>query len=154
MRLGVDHLRREVVECTAHGGAPGGGRVDGPAEVGNLQITLHVEEEVLGLDVPVDDLLGVAILEGLGHLVDVLGAAALVVAAAGHLLQLLVHLATRGVLQDEVDTRLVVEVAEHAQNVLVSKMIKLKVFKNVLMMCGHDGEDGEMLNACTSQSDR
>ncbi len=39
------------------------GRVHGPAEVGDLQLALHAEQQVLGLDVPVDHVLGVAIHE-------------------------------------------------------------------------------------------
>ena len=57
----LNHLRGQVVESAAHGGAPAAGRVHGPPEVGDLEVTLHVEEEVLGLDVAVDHLHRVAI---------------------------------------------------------------------------------------------
>ena len=36
-----------------------------PAKVGNLQIALQIDQEVLWLDVPVDDLFRVAIVEGI-----------------------------------------------------------------------------------------
>ena len=57
----LNHLRGQVVESAAHGGAPAAGGVHGPPEVGDLEVALHVEEEVLGLDVAVDHLHRVAV---------------------------------------------------------------------------------------------
>ena len=63
----LNHLRGQVVESAAHGGAPAAGRVHGPPEVGDLEVALHVEEEVLGLDVAVDHLHRVAVGQGLDN---------------------------------------------------------------------------------------
>ena len=63
----LNHLRGQVVESAAHGGAPAAGRVHGPPEVGDLEVALHVEEEVLGLDVAVDHLHRVAVRQGLDN---------------------------------------------------------------------------------------
>ena len=63
----LNHLRGQIVESAAHGGAPAAGRVHGPPEVGDLEVALHVEEEVLGLDVAVDHLHGVAVGQGLDN---------------------------------------------------------------------------------------
>ena len=57
----LNHLRGQIVESAAHGGAPAAGRVHRPPEVGDLEVALHVEEEVLGLDVAVDHLHRVAV---------------------------------------------------------------------------------------------
>ena len=51
---------------------PGGGRVHRPPEVGDLQLSLQSEQQVLGLDVSVDHLARVAVLERVSHLGDVL----------------------------------------------------------------------------------
>lgn len=37
------------------------GGVHRPAKVGNLQLALHAQQQVLGLDIPVDDVLRVAV---------------------------------------------------------------------------------------------
>ena len=63
----LNHLRGQVVESAAHGGAPAAGRVHGPPEVGDLEVALHVEEEVLGLDVAVDHLHRMAVRQGLDN---------------------------------------------------------------------------------------
>ena len=63
----LNHLRGKVVKSAAHGGAPAAGRVHGPPEVGDLEVALHVEEEVLGLDVAVDHLHRVAVGQGLDN---------------------------------------------------------------------------------------
>ena len=51
VRGSVDHLRGQVVEGAAHRGSAGGGRVDRPAKVGDLEVALHVQEQVLRLDI-------------------------------------------------------------------------------------------------------
>ena len=91
----------------------------GPPEVGDLEVTLHVEEEVLGLDVPVDHVHGVAVGQGLGHLSDVLAGGRFIKLSSRPLLESLVHFSSRGELQHEVDPRLVPEVSEQSENVVV-----------------------------------
>jgi hypothetical protein len=46
--------------------------VDGPAKVGELEFAVDAEQEVLGLDVAVDDVLAVQVRERVGHLRDIL----------------------------------------------------------------------------------
>ena len=56
VEVSFDHLRREVVESAAHRRASRGRRVDTPAEVGDLQVALHVQQKVFRLDITVNDL--------------------------------------------------------------------------------------------------
>ena len=56
MQGALDHLGREVVECPAHRPAAAVGRVHRPPEVRDLDVALGVQQQVLGLNVPVDDL--------------------------------------------------------------------------------------------------
>ena len=63
--LALDHLRGQVVQGPAHGGPPGAGGVHRPPEVGDLEVALHVQQQVLRLDVSVDHLHGVAVTQGL-----------------------------------------------------------------------------------------
>jgi hypothetical protein len=72
--LVLDHLGGEVVEGPAEGRAARRGRVHGPAKVGDFDVALVAEEEVLGLDVAVDHVLPVAVVERLGDGADVLRA--------------------------------------------------------------------------------
>ena len=116
----LDHFGREVVESATQGVAPGGGGVDGPAKVGNLDLALGTDEEILGLDVAVDDVLLVAVGQGLAEVGDVPGRSALGEAAAVG--QLLVQLPAGTVLEDEVDALGIVKVAEHAEDVTVAQV--------------------------------
>ena len=87
-----------------------------------LTLTLHVEEEVLWLDVPVDDLHGVTVGQRLGHLFDVLASSWLVKFLSLRLLKTFVHLPTGSILKDQVDFCLVVKVSKETQNVRMSQM--------------------------------
>ena len=71
MLLALDHLGREVVERAAERRATIARRVHAPAKVANLELAVDPEEEVLGLDVAVDDVLRVQVAERVGHLGDV-----------------------------------------------------------------------------------
>ena len=71
----LDHLGWEVIEGAAEGGPPVTGGVYAPAEIANLELAVDAQEEILGLDISVDDVLGVEIGERVGHLIDVDGAA-------------------------------------------------------------------------------
>ena len=51
---------------------PGGGCVNRPAKICDLQLPIGPQQQVLWFDVPVDHLLGVAIVEGISQLHDVL----------------------------------------------------------------------------------
>ncbi len=51
---------------------PRAGRVDGPAEIGDLQLPVDANQDVLRFDVPIDHVLRVAILQGVRHLEHVL----------------------------------------------------------------------------------
>ncbi len=68
----LHHLGSQVVKRPTERGAPGGGGVDGPAKVRNLDVSLHADKQVLWFDVPVDHLLGVAVDEGVSQLSYVL----------------------------------------------------------------------------------
>ena len=94
------HLGGQVIEGTAERLPPGVGRVDAPAEIGNLQLALDADEEVLGLDVAVNHVLLVAVHQRPGQRRDVGGGAPL--AEPLRLLELLVQLSAGGVLEDQV----------------------------------------------------
>jgi len=82
-----------------------------------ISVSLHVQEQVLWLDIPVDHLLGVAVGQGSTHLPDVLSAPGLVEPAPGMFRQGLVHLNPGSTLKDEVDPGDYVEVSEQSKNV-------------------------------------
>ena len=67
-------------------------------------------------------LLAMAVREGVGHLVDVLGRDSLLKPALGLLLQVLVKLALGRELEYEVDSALVVEISEETENVRVPEV--------------------------------
>ena len=116
----LDHFGGKVVQSAAQGVAAGGGGVDRPAEVGDLDLALGADEEVLRLDVAVDDVLLVAVGQGLAEVGNVPGRGALGEAAAVG--QLLVQFASGTVLEDEVDPLGVEEVAEHAEDVAIAQV--------------------------------
>ena len=95
-------------------------RESAPAEVGDLELAVEAEEQILGLDVPVDDVLLVAVIERAGHVEDVLGRFRLGEAELDG--ELLIKFSARRELEDEVDALLVPEVAVHAQNVPVHEV--------------------------------
>ena len=70
--LALDHLRRQVVKGSAECRAPRMRRVHRPTKVCNLELAPEVEQQVLGLNVAVDHVLGVAIVERAGQRLDVL----------------------------------------------------------------------------------
>jgi hypothetical protein len=70
--LVLDHLGRQVVERATERGAAGGGRVHRPAKVRDLDLAAVAQQEVLGLDVAVDDVLRVAVVQRVGEGGDVL----------------------------------------------------------------------------------
>ena len=72
-------------------------------------------------DVPVDDVLGVEVVEGVGHLADIDGAAALREGTV--LYKLLVKLALAGKLEHEENALLVVEVAVEAEHIRISEVL-------------------------------
>jgi len=118
----LDHLGRKVVQRSAHRRSPRRRRVNGPPEIGDFKIAFCVEEQVLRFNIPVDHFFAVAVSQGVRHLADVFGRRGVVEAAVGLLLHRLVHLAARRELEDEIDARFVVEVAEQAEDVGVAEM--------------------------------
>ena len=76
-------------------------RVHAPPKVGDLHVAAQPDQQVFGLDVAVDDVLGVAVAQRAREARDVRRGARL--GEAPRALQLLVQLAARGVLEDEVD---------------------------------------------------
>jgi len=117
---GLDHLRGQVVEGTAHGLATAVWRVHAPAKVGNLDLAVDPDQDVLGLDVPVDDVLPVQVLERRRHLRDVLGR--LPLGEAVFAAQVLVQLSLAGKLENEEHPLAVVEMPVQLQDVGVAKV--------------------------------
>ena len=61
----LHHFWGQVVESPTHRGSPGRRSVHGPAEVCDLDVSLHTHQKILRLDVSVDDLLAVAVGQGI-----------------------------------------------------------------------------------------
>ena len=118
--LPLNHLRGQVVQGPTQRLSARRRRVDRPPKISNLQLTLRAQQQVLWLDVTVDDVLLVAVPEGGRHLEDELGGLAFGEAALVG--QMLVELAVGGILQNEVDALVIVEVAVHSQDVLVAEV--------------------------------
>lgn len=122
VRLALDHLGREVVQRATQRRAPVAGRVHTPAKVGNLHLAADADQQVLGLDVTVDDVLRVQVLQRVGNLRNVPRGRRLVKAPVRHLGQDLEQLAAPGKLEHHENAPLVVEVAKHAQHVGVPQV--------------------------------
>ena len=84
----------------------------GPAEVRDLQLAVQSQEQVLGLDVTMNNMLLVAVAESSSHLEDV--SRRFLFAEPTLRREALVELAAGGVLEDQIDALLVPEVAVHA----------------------------------------
>lgn len=137
MLAALDHLGGQVVERAAEGGAPIAGRVHAPAEIANLELAVDTQEEILWLDVPMNDVLGVEVGERIGHLIDVDGAAPLREGAV--LCELLVELALSGKLEHEEDALLIVEITVKTEDVWVSEvLLDLDLATDLLLHSGLD----------------
>ena len=89
---------------------------------------LVAEEQILGLDVPVNHVLLVAIVQRISKGANVLRAAALTKPTATLVVdQVAIQLAVRRILQNEVHSLLVPEVAKQAQDVLVAVGVDIPV---------------------------
>ena len=60
-----NHLWGQVIQRAAEGVSPRCWRMDRPPEIRDLQCVFQANQDILRLDVPMDDVLGVAILDGL-----------------------------------------------------------------------------------------
>lgn len=143
----LDHLRCEVVERTAES-ATTSRRTgnDGPAKVRKFDVTVLGEEDVLGLEVPVDDVLLVTVDEGLCDLSDVAGSLGLREAAL--LLETAKEFSFGGVLHEDVDVGVVVKVTEHPEDVLVAQVgldldLTSELLSHLIILDGIDGQDLE-----------
>ena len=115
-----DHFGWKVVEGSAECCATRCRGVDGPTEVCELEIAVQADEDVLWLDVAVDDVLCVAVVDGVAHLDDVVCRRLLVesFSVAEHFEEL----TARCVLDDEVDASLVPEEPVEADDVRVAQL--------------------------------
>ena len=116
----LDHLRREVVKGTAEGLPPVVGGVHTPPEIRNLDLAVNTDEDVLGLNVPVDDVLAVQVAESRRHLGNILGRLGL--GETVLLAEVLVQLALARELEDQEDAFAVMEVTEELEDVGVAEV--------------------------------
>lgn len=121
VHLLLHDLRWEVIQRPAHRLAPISRRVHAPPEICNLQLTIQAYEDVLRLDIPMHDMLGVQVQQRVRHLVYIPRTAA--VAKAPLLSQLFIQLAFGGELEHKEDARGVVEVAVESQDVGVAQVL-------------------------------
>lgn len=92
--------------------------VDGPAEISNLQLSPRPKQQILRLNVPVNNVLFVAIPEGRRHFQNELRRLPLrKVALIG---KVLVELSMGSVLKNQVDAFVVIKITIHAQDIFVS----------------------------------
>lgn len=131
--------------------------MDRPAEVGDLEVVVEADEEVLRLDVPVDDVLAVAVEQRAGQLRDKCGRCALVKVLP--VLEDLVELPLGGIFEDEVDTGVIVEVAEEAEDVGVPQVgldlnlsAQLVLHVGLLQLLLRAAEAGEGVAGCVGDS--
>lgn len=115
----LNHLRGQVIECAAQCRPTISWCVDRPSKIGNLELAVETDENVLGLEVAVDDVLRMAIVQGMCEGGDVACGARLVEFGT---VELLVQFSSCGEFEDEKDPSLVVEVSEESQNVGMSEM--------------------------------
>lgn len=135
LAAGPDHLGRQVIERAAQRLAPVIRRVHAPPEIGNLDLPVDAHEDILGLDIPMDNVLAVEVAQRRSHLRNVLRGLPLgepVLAA-----QVLVQLALAGELEDQKDALAVVEVAVQLEDVGVSQVaLDLNLAANLLLNAG------------------
>jgi hypothetical protein len=112
-----NHLRRKVIQSSAHSLSPPPWRVDTPPEIGNLELTPMVEKEVLRFDVTVDDVLLVKVVKGVGKLTNELGCEWFW--EFPHSRQVSIEFTFLCKLQDKIDPLGVMEVGVHSQNILM-----------------------------------
>jgi len=91
-----------------------------PAEIADFDLAVDADEDVLGLDVAVHDVLLMQVLQRAGHLRDVLRG--LPLGEFAGFAQVLVQLAFAGELEDQEDALAVVEVSVQAQAVRVREV--------------------------------
>lgn len=143
----LDHLRSEIVECTTESTtASRGTRDDGPTKVREFDVTVLGEEDVFGLEVPVDDVLLVAVDESLCDLSDVAGSLGL--REATLLLETTKELSFGGVLHEDVDVGVVIKVAKHPEDVLMAQVgldldLSSELLSHLIIFDGIDGQDLE-----------
>lgn len=114
-RARFNHLWREVIEGTAHGLSSAVGGMHTPAKVGNLEFAMDTDQNILGLDVAVNDVLPVQITQGRRHLGNVLGR--LPLGEAVFFAQVFIELSLAGKLEDQKDALAIVKVAKELENV-------------------------------------
>ena len=121
MLAAFDHLGGEVVESAAECGAPVTGRMHAPAKIANLELAVDAQEKILGLDISMDDVLGVEVGKSVGHLINVDRAPPLRETTV--LCELLIELAFAGKFEHEKDALFVVEITVKAEDVWVSEVL-------------------------------
>ena len=117
----IDHLRWQVIQRTAHSPPPVVGTVGAPTEIRELYGTLGIEQ-VLWLDIPVNDLLGVQVLQCLDDLVNVVSGPYLIEPPLWSFHELLVYLASSGKLQNQIDFLLIPEEAVESADIFMPEM--------------------------------
>ena len=106
--------------------------MDGPSEIGDFHLLAEAEKEILGLDVAMNDFLGMTIDHGVEEFGHVRRCPRLVEFALG--LQHLVEFALGGEFQDEIHARLVVEIAVESEDVGVTEVRLNLDFATQLML--------------------
>lgn len=119
--LSFNHFWWKIIQSSAHCLPSVSRGVDTPAKVSNLEFPVYTEEQVLGLDIAMDNVLAMEVHQRVGHLVDV--ARAPLLTELAELAQLSVKLSLAGELEHEEDTLLIMEVAVEAEDVGVAQVL-------------------------------
>lgn len=129
---GLDHLWGKVVESSAHGLPPVVRGMDTPSKVGNLELAVDANQDILRLDVSMDDMLSMEIPKSRCHLGNVVSGLPLwepVLAT-----KMLVQLALSGKLENQKDALAVMEVAIQLEDVGVPQIaLNLNLSSNLLL---------------------
>jgi hypothetical protein len=118
--MAFDHLRREAIQCSTWGCAPGRGRMYRSSEIGNFKLSTRANQTIFWFDVAVDHVFRVAVRNGITQFHNVLCRSALVKTVA--LAEQSEQFTVGGIFKNDVDSHLVIEIAIKAKDVGVVYM--------------------------------
>lgn len=121
MLLPLHHLRRQIIQRPAQRRPSIARSVHAPPKVPNLQFSINTQQQILGLDIAVDDMLPVQINERVGHLVDIPRAPFL--GETSMLRELAIQLPLPRELQHQKDAFLIMEVSVQPQHVRMAQVL-------------------------------
>lgn len=149
MRFPLHHLRRQVIQRTAHRPSPTTRRMNTPPEICNLQFAIQPKKQILRLDVAMNDMLRVQVGQSISHLINV--SCAPFLAEVPLPIELTIQFALRRELEHKKYALPVVEIAIQPQNIgmpevllylnLATSLLLDLVLHNFVFVEGFKSED-------------